>query len=141
MKTRWWLADYATLLLALTCGVAVGQGRGNQNRQQQGQQQAQFNAHDNQVAHDWYNKHQTKPPAGVRDQDRLPPDKESRLQRGKTLDPDMERMSHRVPSDLKRDIAPAPRGSHDVLLGHHVVRVDKTNVIQDLLHLEINVGR
>ena len=54
----------------------------------------QLNEHDQQVAHDWYNKNQAHPPAGLRNQDRLSAAEESRLDEGAVLDKNLRRKVH-----------------------------------------------
>jgi hypothetical protein len=57
-------ASVAMLAIALSGGPAFSQGH------------TQFDQHDQQVTHDWYTQHQTNPPVGLRDQDRLSADED-----------------------------------------------------------------
>lgn len=133
MKAQWWMTACATALLALAGSAAVAQDRGENRNQQNRQNQTQFDDHDRQVARDWYNQHQSQP--GRRDQDKWISEREQRIQPGAVLDPEMRRMARPVPSDLKRGLRPAPRGSRYVTMGGHVVIVDKGNRVQDVIHL------
>ena len=94
-------------LLALTGSAALAQDRGQPNGQNQ-QGHTQFDEHDQQVTRDWYNQNQAHPPAGLRNQDRLSADEESRLREGAVLDNDLRRKVHRAPPDLSRRLPPPP---------------------------------
>ena len=96
----------------------------------------QFDDHARQTANDWYNQHQDRPPIGLRPQDRLSADQESRLQPGKPLDPDLRQRVHSVPSDLSRQLPPAPPNHRYVAIGGHVGLVDqRTQTLRDVIHL------
>ena len=110
-------------------GEARGQAPNAQNRQSH----TQFNSQDRQTTNDWYNQHQANPPAGFRQQDRLSPDLESRLQVGSRLDPQLRRKVHGVPSDLKRRLAAPAPGYRYAAVGGHVAMIDKKNQVQDII--------
>ena len=133
MKAQWWMTACATALFALTGSAGVAQNRVENRNQQNSQNQTQFDDHDRQVARDWSNQHQSQPAA--RGQANWTPAHEQRLQPGAMLDPEMRKMARPVPSDLKRGLRPAPRGSHYVTVGPHVAIVDKGNRVQDVIHL------
>lgn len=100
------------------------------------QQHTQFDQHDRQVTSDWYKQHQSHAPAGLRSQDRLSSEQESRLQPGKVLPQDLRRRSHAVPSDLRRQLPAPPRNHSYVAVGGHVALVDsKTHIIRDVIRL------
>jgi hypothetical protein len=139
---------YATMcaiaLLGLT-GHAVGadagpapsgQSRGQTRADQPPPGHTQFTDGDRQVTKDWTTQHQAHPPAGLRPQDRLTPDQESRLQPGRPLDPDLRGKVHSAPADLSRRL-PAPPPSHRyVTIGGHVGLVDTaSHVLRDVIHL------
>ena len=109
---------------------ARGQAATDQNRQSH----TQFNSQDRQTTSDWYNQHQANPPAGFRQQDRLSPDLESRLQVGSKLDPQLQKKLHTVPSDLKRQLAAPAPGYRYAAVGGHVAMIDKKNQVQDIIH-------
>ncbi|MDP9170782.1 MAG: hypothetical protein M3N54_09215 [Acidobacteriota bacterium] len=122
------------LLLTLACSVAFSQDRaqrGGQNRQEHNQ----FDAHDQQVAHDWYNQHQKHPPAGLRSQDRLSPEEESKLREGAPLDPGLRGKVHPAPAELTRKLPAPPRNNRYVLLGQHVGQIDDNHVVKAVIHL------
>ena len=124
-------------ILALAAGTAVGaQTRQSDRRNEAPQASTQFDDHARQTTHDWYNQHQSKPPAGFRTQDRLSSEQESRLQPGKRLDPDLRQREHPLPRDLSRQLPPPPPQHRYVAIGGHVGLVDSVNqVLRDVIHL------
>lgn len=110
------------------------QSRNEQNRQNH----TKFDDHDQQVTRDWYKQHQDNAPVGLRDRDRLPPDEESRLQVGSTLDSRLRAKVHPLPPDLSRQLPPPPRDFRYVAVGGHVAEVDKSNRVQDVIYLKLN---
>lgn len=96
----------------------------------------QFDDHDRQVTRDWNTQHQNNPPRGLRSQDRLTPDLESRLVPGKPFDKDLRHYAHSIPSDLKHRL-PAPPPHHKyVAIGGHVALVDSVNnILRDIIRL------
>jgi|SRR5260221_7772404 len=96
----------------------------------------QLNEHDRQAAREWYNHHRNERYRGLRPDDRLTPELELRLQTGQPYDREWERRSYSVPRDLRRHLPPVPRGYTYVVVGHHVVLVDRhRRIIRDLIHL------
>jgi Ni/Co efflux regulator RcnB len=100
---------------------------------QKSRSQAQFTTQDRQAASDWYGKNQANPPAGFRAQDRLSSDQESRLQVGSKLDPDLQKMTRTVPSDLRHKLATPAPGYRYLTVGGHVTLLDKQNQVQDII--------
>jgi Ni/Co efflux regulator RcnB len=95
-----------------------------------------FNDHDRQVVNDYAKQHQNNAPAGLRSQDQLTPEQERRLQSGQALDRQMQRQVHTPPRTLLRQLSPAPRGDRYVLIGQHMVLVDRhNNVVHDVIHV------
>ena len=121
MKVRHALFFTAALLVASTLSA---------------QDHTQFNEHDRQVTNDWYRQHQNHAPTGLRSQDRLSAEEESRLQPGRPLPRDLQRRSHSVPRDLERRLPAAPRHHKYVAIGGHVALVDsRTHEVRDVIHL------
>lgn len=137
MKNNW-LAIVATgALLAMSGSAAVAQD----SRQQGGQNRAgntQFDDHAQQVARDWNNQHQKKPPAGLRSQDRLSAEQESRLHEGAVLDKDMRRRVHPAPRDLERQLPPPPSNHRYVAIGGHIGLIDNSYQVKAVIHLHDN---
>ena len=126
MKTHRLLVGIAAAILALTGNAAFSQDR---------QGHTQFDDHDQKAAHDYYNKNQAHPPAGLRSQDRLSTDQESRLHEGATLDKDMRRKVHPAPRELSSQF-PAPPSDHRyVVIGGHVGLIDSKFQVKSVIHL------
>jgi hypothetical protein len=132
MRTHRLLAAAASAILALTGSVLLAQERGNQ------QGHTQFDDHDQQVAHDWYNQHQAHPPAGLRNQDRLSADEESRLHEGVVMDKDLRRKVHTAPPDLTRQFPPPPSDHRYVAIGGHIGLIDNKFQVKAVIHLHDN---
>jgi hypothetical protein len=96
----------------------------------------QFDDHARQTTQDWYSQHQSGPPVGLRAQDRLSTDQESRLQPGRPLDADLRQHAHPVPRDLSRQLPTPPSNHRYVAIGGHVGMVDtRTQTLRDVIHL------
>ena len=121
--------------LSLSGGAAAASGEKDDKRNQK---PPKFDDHDRQVARDYANQH--KNDRGFREQDRLSPQYESRLQQGYVMDKDMRKMCLPAPPDLVRGLAPAPSGYGYVVIGGHVCLVDHDYRILDTVHLELNAG-
>jgi Ni/Co efflux regulator RcnB len=128
MKTYIRAAACIAALVVATAGIAQDRDR---------QDHSQFNDHDRQVTQDWYKQHERNAPRGLRSQDRLSSEQESRLQTGRTLDRDLSRRTYAVPSDLRRHLPPAPRNHRYVTIGGHLVLVDGRNVVRDVIHIHL----
>src|SRR5271166_6854158 len=99
MKAHQLLAATAAAIFALTGSAALAQDR---------QDHTQFTEKDQKVTHDWYNQHQAHPPAGLRKQDQLSADEESRLHEGAVLDKNLRKKVHPAPTELVRQLPPPP---------------------------------
>jgi Ni/Co efflux regulator RcnB len=104
-------------------------------RDQNQQSHDTFDDHDRQVTRDWYNHHQDHAPAGLRKEDRLSPEQESRLKPGAQLDPELRKKVHNPPADLVRQLPPPPRNHRYVTIGGHVASVDKNYRVKDVIHV------
>jgi hypothetical protein len=101
-------------------------GCGQSNTQADPQQQA---------AADWYNQHQGNLPEGLRPEDRLTADQESRLKVGVVLDNDIRDKVRPAPQDLSDRLAPPPPDHRYVAVGGHVGLVDKNFQVKALIQL------
>src|SRR5579872_5018210 len=126
---------FATLLLGVSGGFLLAQDRGQRDHSPNRRDNAQFNEHDQQVVHDWYNKHQNNPPAGLRKQDRFSADQESRFQEGAVLDGSLRKKVHSAPRDLTRQLPPPPPQHRYVALGDHVALMDNGYNVKSIIHL------
>jgi len=132
MKTHRLLATLA--LGVLTCGGLLAQDRQQRGAQDQ-QGHTQFDQHDQQVTRDWYRQNQAHPPAGLRSQDRLSADEESRLQEGATLDRNMRKKIHPAPPELTRQLPPPASNHRYVAIGGHVGLIDNNFQVKAVIHL------
>ena len=142
MKTQWWVTACVTAMLALTCCAAAAkddQNRGNdRNRGQDKKAYRQFNEGQRQHAYNYYNQHRNE--EVFRQDNRWNNDYENRLQPGYVLDDDMRRMSRPAPYEMTRGMGRAPWGYRYVVIGGHVVLIDRGYRVHDAIHFEINVG-
>ena len=100
------------------------------------QEHTQFDDHARQVTKDYYNQHQSHPPKGLRNQDRLSAEEEAQLEPGKPLPSQLRRKAYTAPRDLRRQLPPPPRHHRYVVIGQHVALVDDTNhVLRDVIKL------
>ena len=130
----------AVLVFTATASAQTAQNRNGQTRgqaatDQSRQSHTQFNTQDRQTTSDWYNQNQAHPPAGFRQQDRLSPALESRLQVGSRLDPQLLKKVQPFPSDLKRRLPVPASGYRYAAVGGHVTLMDKKNQVQDIIHV------
>ena len=132
MRTHRLLAVTAAAILVLTGSVVLAQDRGNQ------QGHTQFDDHDQQVARDWYNQHKAHPPAGLRNQDRLSADEESRLHEGEVLDKRLRKKVHPAPPELSRQLPPPPSDHRYVAIGGHIGLIDNKFQVKGVIHLHDN---
>lgn len=136
------LATAAAAILVLSSTVALAQDGGQRGDQNSGDRNrtttTQFNAHDQQVTQDWYKQHKDNAPVGLRSQDRLSSDQESRLHEGAVLDKDMRRHVHPAPPELARQL-PAPPSHHRyVAIGGHIGMIDNSYHVKAVIHLHDN---
>lgn len=123
-------ATAAILALSGTAAVAQDTQRGSRDRTT-----TQFDSHDQQVTRDWYDQHQKNPPAGLRSQDRLSTDQESRMQEGAVLDKEMRKHVHPAPPDLTRRLPPPPSQHRYVAIGGHIGLIDNGYHVKAVIHL------
>jgi Ni/Co efflux regulator RcnB len=137
MKTNLVLCAAVTAAVLMTGSAAVAQDRGRQDDRNRATHD-KFDDHDQQVTRDWYKQHQSHPPAGFRDQDRLSPEEEGRLREGEKLDNSFRSRTHPVPSDLGRQLPPPPPRHKYVSIGGHVVLMDNNNQVKSVIHVHVN---
>lgn len=135
MKTQWWMTACAAVLLALTCGVAVAK---DQNRGQSKKEYRQFNENQRQYARTYYNQHQNHNQGLFGQDSRWNNGYENRLRPGYVLDRDMRRMSRPAPNDFTRGLGRPPRGYRYVIIGGHLVLVDRGYRVHDTIQLHIS---
>jgi len=88
-----------------------------------------------QVATDWYNQHQNNLPEGLRPEDHLSPDQESRLRVGVTLDNDLRDRVRPAPEDLASRLPAPPPDHRYVAVGGHVGLIDKNFQVKAVINV------
>jgi hypothetical protein len=126
MKAHQLLVVGAAAIFALTGSAALAQER---------QDHTQFDEKDQKAARDYYSQHKDHPPAGLRDQDRLSPDQESRLHEGAVLDKDLRKRVHPAPPELARQLPPPPPDHRYVAVGGHIGLIDNKYQVKAVIHL------
>jgi hypothetical protein len=121
-----------------------GRGRGrDKDRHDRGRHEGQykrFDDHHREQARDWYDHHRDDRAWRYRGEWR--PEYESDLREGYVLSPDFRRSWCRpLPSGLRREFGPPPRGYRYFIIGPHVVLVDPGYRVADVIHFDINIGR
>lgn len=122
----------ATALVAFSGAMALAQEREQRSDQRE---HKQLDGHDQQAARDWYNQHREHAPAGLRNEDRLSADEESRLHEGAVLDRHLRKKVHSAPRDLTRHLPPPAHNHRYVVIGGHVGLIDNENRVQAVIHL------
>jgi Ni/Co efflux regulator RcnB len=96
---------------------------------------SRFDDHDQQVAREWHNQHRNHPPAGLRNEDRLSAEEESRFREGAVLDQGFRSKMHPAPPELTRQLPPPARNHRYVTIGDHVLLIDNKNQVKAVIHL------
>jgi Ni/Co efflux regulator RcnB len=125
-----------TAMLALTAGAALAQQtvRG-QNDQGRAVEQRRFDDNERRAANSWYDANQRHLPVGFRANERLSPSVELQFQQGYVINPAMRRQMHPVPYALLHQLAPAPRGYRYMAIDEHIVLIDSSYRVSDVIHV------
>ena len=144
MKTGRWVATMglaialalATGPMASAHGVLAARAAQDHDHDRDHHDHDRFDDHDREVARDWYRDHHD---AFHHDEGRYwHNDWEGNLHEGFVLTPEMRRAYRPVPPELLRRFSPPPPGYRYIVLGDHVVLVDRGYRIHDVLHFELN---
>jgi len=135
MKTHRLALRVVVALLTFFSTIALAQNRGQRNDQPG---HTQFDDHDQQVTRDWYNQHKDHAPAGLRNEDRLSAEEESRLHEGAVLDKNLRKKLHAAPRDLTRNLPQPARNHRYVAIGGHIGLIDNKNQVKAVIHLHDN---
>jgi hypothetical protein len=146
MRSTRWIIGVAMGFFMLTGNCVMAQGNGNghgkgHNKHGDDDDQGEryyYSDRDRDSAHQWYYAHENNLPPGLAKKDRLPPGLEKQLVRRGTLPPGLEKRVVRCPEDLERRLPPPPPECAHVLVGGHIVLLNqRTNVVVDVVHFEI----
>ena len=134
-------AGFAALTLFLVAGSMSGaQGHGKGHGKHDKDNQGQFyKDHEKQEIRGWYDGRRSNLPPGLAKKDRLPPGLEKQLVRRGTLPPGLQKRVQPCPEDLRRRLPPPPPDCDNVLIGGHVVLLNRrTQLVVDVFHFEMN---
>lgn len=142
MRTNRWMS-VLLLLTAAMSGVARADGHGHghgKHDRDDDREKHYYSDHDRDSMRDWYyeqDRDQHLPP-GLAKRDRLPPGLERQLRVRGTLPPGLRKKMMPCPDEIERRLPPPPRDCAHVVLGGHVVLVNRsTFVVLDILHFEL----
>lgn len=130
-------------LFLLTSNLAwaqEGHGKGHKKHDRDDDDQGEhfYKDHDRDEIRGWYDGRRDDLPPGLAKKDRLPPGLEKQLIRRGTLPPGLQKRIQPCPEDLRRRLPPPPPDCENVLIGGHVVLLNRrTQVVVDIFHLEI----
>jgi len=132
------------VLLALsTAALAEGHGNGKHDRDDDDRDRDRdrhyYSDHDRDYMRSWYHDHDRDDhlPPGLAKRDQLPPGLERQLRVRGTLPPGLRGKMMPCPEEFERRMPPPPRGCAHVLIGGHVVLVNRsTYVVMDIFHFE-----
>lgn len=128
----------AATLLAFSGTTVRAQDRDQRDEQHDQRQHDRFDDHDQQVTRDWYSHNRDHAPAGLRDQDRLSSEEESRLQEGAVLDRNLRTKVHSAPRELVNQLPPPPKHHRYVAIGGHIGMIDNHYRVKSIIHLHDN---
>jgi hypothetical protein len=141
MKSTKWIFAVALGFLLATSSSALGQGKGhgkghNKHGGDDDQGEQYYRDHDRDIR-GWYDGHQSNLPPGLAKKDRLPPGLEKQLVRRGELPPGLQKRLQPCPEDLERQLPPPPPDCAHVLIGGHIVLLNRrTNIVVDIFHFE-----
>ena len=138
---KWTSFVTLTLFLATSSlAGAQGHGKGHDKHDKDDDKQERFyKDHEKQEIRGWYDGRRSNLPPGLAKKDRLPPGLEKQLIRRGTLPPGLQKRIQPCPEDLRRRLPPPPPDCDNVLIGGHVVLLNRrTQLVVDIFHFEIN---
>jgi hypothetical protein len=129
--------------VVLTCSnLVLAQGNGNghgkgHNKHHDGDDDGDYRyQHREKEIRGWYADNESNLPPGLAKKDHLPPGLEKHLVRDGQLPPGLQKKIHSCPPDLERRLPPPPPECAHVLVGGHIVLLNrKTNIIVDIFAL------
>jgi hypothetical protein len=138
MQSAKWIFGVVLGFCLATSGVSLahnqgkGHGKGN-DKHDDGDQGEYYKDHDREAMRGWYAEHQNNLPPGLAKKDRLPPGLEKQLVRRGTLPPGLQKKLQPCPEDLERRLPPPPPDCAHVLVGGHIVLLNRrTNIVMDI---------
>jgi hypothetical protein len=140
-STKWILACIMAIFM-LTGNYALaagrGQGKGQEKQRDNSQDKLYYRDQDREAIRQWYDGHKNNLPPGLAKKDQLPPGLEKKLVRSGALPPGLQKRLQPCPKDLERHLPPPPRDCMHMVLGGHIILLNKkSNLILDIFNLEI----
>jgi hypothetical protein len=141
MKSNRWLCVALAAFLS-TSGLVFAQGKAKGHDKDKHADDEEngysYRDHDRDMR-DWYHAHHEHLPPGLAKQDQLPPGVERQLVVRGTLPPGLRKKIQPCPPDLLRMLPPTPPDCEHVLIGGHVVLLNRRNfMVMDVFHFEVN---
>ena len=125
----------------LAQGNSNGHGKGHEKHHDDDRDDDQgehYYKHHEQDVRGWYSQSEGHLPPGLAKKDQLPPGLEKQLVRRGTLPPGLQKRVYPCPEDLERRLPPPPPDCAHVLVGGHIVLLNRrTNIVVDIFHFEI----
>lgn len=120
----------------------IGHGKGHEKHghgDDDDRDEGYYRDHGREVMRDWYGSHESNLPPGLAKRDRLPPGLEKQLVRRGTLPPGLQKRLQPCPEDLERRLPPPPPDCTHVLVGGHIVLLNRrSNLIVDIFHFALH---
>jgi Ni/Co efflux regulator RcnB len=141
MRVRQWLGTGLLMAIAL-CGMGTADDHGHgkhHDRDDDDDHRQYYSDHDRDEMRDWYHDHDhdNHLPPGLAKRDQLPPGLEKQLRVRGTLPPGLRKKMAPCPEELERRLPPPPVGCAHVVIGGHVVLVNRsTYLVMDIFHFE-----
>lgn len=146
MRSRAWMVGLALALSLGPAGVprvgaqGHGHGHGHDRDNDDDQGRHYYSDHDRDSMRGWYHEHDRDDhlPPGLARRDQLPPGLERQLRVRGTLPPGLRKKMRPCPEEIERRLPPPPRGCEHVLLGGHIVLMNRsTYMVMDIIHFEM----
>jgi hypothetical protein len=144
MKRTIRFAGWFSALFLLISPAALAQGKGHgkghdKDKHDDEDRYGNYYEHDRDYIHSWYGEHEGHLPPGLAKKDQLPPGLEKQLVVRGTLPPGLQKKIQPCPEDLARRLPPPPPDCENVLVGGHIVLLNRVNFqIVDVFHLELH---
>lgn len=146
MRAKICLRVFVAAIFALGCSHAFAQGVWRDHDRDHEREEVRddhdrdhfYADHDRDAMRGWYNEHRDHLPPGLRDRDRLPPELERRLVIRGILPVELRSRMYPCPQDLERRLPPPPPDCAHMVIGGHIVLVNRVNFqIVDVFHFEL----
>jgi Ni/Co efflux regulator RcnB len=139
-KAMWYTGAWVLVASLALAGVAQADKHGKHDRDDDDDRgRRYYSDRDRDYLRGWYHEHDHDDhlPPGLAKRDQLPPGLERRLRVRGTVPPDLREHMAPCPEEMERHLPPPPLGCAHVLIGGHVVLVNRSSyVVLDIFHFE-----